>query len=526
MKRILYFTGHRMTAFHWVGKKLSGHCSFEPDNEGYKKFEQYLASSIKAPVKLLVDVIEEDFRIESAPHVYGKDRKAVIGRMLDRFYRASKDFTYFEVLDRQKTGRRDDNVLLGAMTNPQLVEPWLNIIEENEVPLSGIWSLPLVSRKLLPVIGAKKGCVLLVSQQVNSNLRQSFFRDGKMLSSRQSVVNQDAADISQIGKFARPEIDKTIDFLRNQRYIATDEIIQVHILSADEQLVSLESSFRSDETRQIRIHRINELHKKLDIIDVDSKFSDGIFVWLCQKQFQLMGHYCKCENYSRYYYTLTSKALYAASLAVLVFALLITESNILSAMENLKAINLLKQQEVEYKRAYGEKFEAHEQVFMNARVMNSAVDLAQRITINSKVSPLDLYIEISNVISQSQLGKIIIDSIEWKSEQVKDNGNEKTIIEKPDITSKDTYRHTAILEGRISVPDDNYRVSVGKVNTIIAALMKNKRIEEVNAIEMPVEIRPEKRFSAESGADAELKTKKDKRGAFSLQIKMRSPNRV
>ena len=193
MKRILYFTGHRLTAFHWKGKKLTGSCSFEPDNDGYEKFERYLASSIKTPVKFLVDVIEEDFRIESAPHVYGNDRKAVISRMLDRFYKASKQYTYYEVLDRQKTGRRDDNVLLGAMTNPQLVEPWVKIIEENEVPLSGIWSLPLVSQHLLPCIGAKKGCVLLVSQQVNSNLRQTFFRDGKMLSSRQSVVNQDAA---------------------------------------------------------------------------------------------------------------------------------------------------------------------------------------------------------------------------------------------------------------------------------------------------------------------------------------------
>ena len=69
------------------------------------------------------------------------------------------------------------------------------------------------------MIGAKKGPVLLVTQQVNSNLRQTFFMDGKMISSRQSVINQDAANISNIGKFAWPEVDKTLTFIRNQQQI-------------------------------------------------------------------------------------------------------------------------------------------------------------------------------------------------------------------------------------------------------------------------------------------------------------------
>ncbi|MDH5710160.1 MAG: hypothetical protein OEZ15_00640, partial [Gammaproteobacteria bacterium] len=77
MNRIFYFSGHRLTAFHWDGKKFQGACSFEPDAEGLNKFREYLQTTVKSPARLLVDVIEEDFRIETIPHVFGKDRKAV-----------------------------------------------------------------------------------------------------------------------------------------------------------------------------------------------------------------------------------------------------------------------------------------------------------------------------------------------------------------------------------------------------------------------------------------------------------------
>jgi len=85
------------------------------------------------------------------------------------------------------------------MTNPQLIQPWITILDECEVPLSGIWTLPLISKNLLKTIKATSGVVLLVSQQVNSNVRQTLFRDSKLVSSRQSIINQDINDISGIG---------------------------------------------------------------------------------------------------------------------------------------------------------------------------------------------------------------------------------------------------------------------------------------------------------------------------------------
>lgn len=526
MNRIFYFTGHRLTVFHWDRKTFSGACSFEPDADGLDKFKQYLETSENTPTKLLVDVIEEDFRTETLPHVYGKDRKAILSRQVDRYYRSSSQYVYAEVIGRQKTGRKDDEVLIGGITNPHLVQQWVEIMEECGIPLSGIWTLPLLSKHLLPIINGKQGPVLLVSQQVNSNLRQTFFRDGKMLSSRQSVINQDAEDISNIGSFAGPEVARTTEFLRNQRLIGIDEVMQLHILGSNEQIESLQAAFTSDAMSEVHIHNISDIHEKLGLKDLSGKFADELFAWLCMNQLGFNGHYGGIEGYRQYYYTLGSTVLYAISVVVALFALLITESNISSTVEHLKSVELLGEQAREYKRVYKKKFEAYEPVFTHARSMNAAVDFADRIYRNSRVSPLDFMIEVSGVLTQSGLGAVHIEKIEWATEQYKENAGVKEVLPKgADVTLEDPIQHVGILKGRINVSDTNYRGSVAQVNKIILALLKHERIEEVEAIDMPVEVRSEKNFGDESGVEAKTGPSKPD-GIFSLKITMKAPDRA
>ncbi|MGB5584110.1 MAG: hypothetical protein WBO93_11025, partial [Gammaproteobacteria bacterium] len=137
MKRIFYFSGHRLTVFHWSRKLFDGACSFEADQQGFDKFRQYLKSSASISTGMLLDIIEEDFRKDLIPHVMGKDRKAVIDRLIDRHYRSSRHYSYSEIQGQQKSGRKDDEVLLAAITNPELIRQWIRIIEDCNVPLSG-----------------------------------------------------------------------------------------------------------------------------------------------------------------------------------------------------------------------------------------------------------------------------------------------------------------------------------------------------------------------------------------------------
>lgn len=523
MKRLFYFTGYRLSVLHWKGKKLVGTSSFEPTESGLEKFRSYLSQTEKLPGKFLVDVIEEDFRNEKIPHVGSKDRKAVISRLVDRFYRSSKNYSYSEVIGREKTGRKDDIVLLGAMTNPQLIQPWITILDECEVPLSGIWTLPLVSKNLLKTIKATSGVVLLVSQQVNSNVRQTLFRDGKLVSSRQSIVNQDINDISGIGELAAPEVRRTIEFLRAQGAIGSSETVNLHILGSEEQLISLQQWFKTTDQQTVSIHPIVEIQKNLGLKNVGEKFSDSIFSWLCVQQSLSASHYGESSTFSRYHNKLAATALYVASLLVIIVGVLLAESNISRAIEYEKSISLLKQQKNSYKELYSKKFKDFEEVFQNAGVMNSAVELAGRIKRNSETSPLDFMISLSDVLNQHKVSGLSIDKIEWRPISVNEKNHK---IQKANFTGKLPVKHDAIVTGRIAIPENNYRASVDHIQKIIESLKASPRIESVEALIMPVDLRSGSKFSTESGVNIKHRVKVETSGVFSLKITMKAPGHV
>lgn len=523
MKRLFYFTGYRLSVLHWKGKHLAGSSSFEPTESGLEKFRHYLLQTDKIPGKLLVDVIEEDFRNEVIPHVGSKDRKAVVNRLVDRYYRSSGDFSYSEIIGREKTGRKDDIVLLGAMTNPQLIQPWLSILDECEIALSGIWTLPIVSKNLLKTVGAAKGVVLLISQQVNSNVRQTLFRDGKLVSSRTSIINQDINNITEIGKLAAPEVERTIEFLRVQNLVDSNEVIDLHIIGADEQVLSLQQSFASDDRQTVNIHAISEIHKKMGLVGVGEKFSDAIFAWLCLNKKISSSHYGARQIFNRYHNKLAAMALYAASLFVVITGVLMTQSYISDALEFEKSTVLLHKEEQDFKLLYDNKFKDFEQVFQNAGVMNSAVELAERITRNASTSPLDFLIGLSQILAKDGTRDVYIDKIEWQAVNQDPRTNKFRVA---NFTGGEAVKHNAIVSGRIDDPEHDYRASVEHIQRIIKYLQDSKRIEAVQVLQMPVDLRSESEFSSQSGVDVSRGRKAGKSGFFSFEITMKAPEHV
>ncbi len=514
-----------MKVFHWKNRTLSGEVSFFPTDAGFEAFRNYLLQSVNIPAKFLVDVIEEDFRIEMVPHVGSKDRKAVVGRLIDRYYRSSQQYCYDEVIGRLKTGRKDDKVLIGAMTNPMLIQPWLSIIDECEVPLSGIWSLPLVSRSLLNKINAQKGMTLLVTQQVNSNVRQSLFCNGKLLSSRQSIINQDISDTSRIGEYSAPEVEKTLLFLRNQGLLSNEAIVNLHIVGSDEQIKSLKQAFVSDERQVVFIHSTQAIIKLLKLKNIKGGLSDNIFSWLCCNQGYSLSHYGEFSQFNRYFYSIASTVLYVASVIILVLGFLLTESNISTAFGHKEEIALLNKEAQEYKNIYSEKFKKFESLFKNAGVMNSVVELAKRIKHNSKTSPLDFMLHLSHIPGDKKLPQFELDKIEWWPVQMDRNhhviatGNNGAGI---NFTEKTAVLNRAIIKGRINVSKTNYRKSISQVDAIIAALKNDSQVISVEVKKMPVDLRSSSKFSTESGIKISEKKTGESGGMFTLQITMRA----
>jgi hypothetical protein len=145
-------------------------------------------------------------------------------------------------------------------------------------------------------------------------------------------------------------------------------------------------------------------------------------------------------------------------------------------------------------------------------------------------------VELSKSISSPQLGRVYIDKIEWTTRQISgdkrnaDRRRAKNIVAytKTDFTSANNVQHVAVVTGRIKAVPNNYRDSVNIINSIISALTNNERVEEVSAIDLPVEVRPEKKFASENKLFTSSQDSSDDKiyGLFSLKVVMKAPENV
>lgn len=115
-RTLLFLSADSFQASIWQSGKLGAARYFSNDANGRENFSAFLKMH-RYPAYMLVDVIEEDFRLEIVPHLSGSSRKDLLARKFEQFYRGTS-FRQALLLQRQAEGRRDDEMLFSALTNP------------------------------------------------------------------------------------------------------------------------------------------------------------------------------------------------------------------------------------------------------------------------------------------------------------------------------------------------------------------------------------------------------------------------
>jgi hypothetical protein len=234
-KQLFYLTNQHLVAYAWHGKVLTREAGFDNDDAGRALFGAYLAQAAAAPSYLVVDVIEEDFQRDSAPHVTGRARAALVERKLTTLYRDTQ-FRHAELQGRDKDGRKDDRYLFNALTKPELPKSWLAIMQTHAVPLVGVYSLATLGQLLFDKLKLDSGPVLLVTHQ-SSGLRQSFFHEGALRFSRLTPLFDHAPE--RLAEAFRVETNKTRQFMASTRLLARGAKVQVVVLASEANLAAL-----------------------------------------------------------------------------------------------------------------------------------------------------------------------------------------------------------------------------------------------------------------------------------------------
>lgn len=220
---LILITSEHVSSWLWQDGRLLSERAYPPTDAGRDAFARFLQRHGGEPVSILTDLVEEDYRFEAVPHLVGPDRSSLFERKLDQYYR-STPYRHAAVQGRDKEGRRDDRVLFSALTNPGLLNPWVDAIARQGVPLRGIYSAPLLSGALAGRVAASH--VLLLTWEANAGLRQTYFLGGNLRFTRLTG----GVDHDNLVERTVSECALTVKYLASLSLLPADHPLDVCIL--------------------------------------------------------------------------------------------------------------------------------------------------------------------------------------------------------------------------------------------------------------------------------------------------------
>ena len=462
---------------------------FSADEDGRENFLRCLVETNPDPIYILVDIVEEEYRQDIIPHVFGSDRKSVLERKFARLFRGAK---YSHALNqgRETEGRKDDKVLLTAITRPDVVVRWVEVITGQKVPIAGIYSLPLLSQLLLKTIDARGPNSLLVSVQGASGLRQTFFRDRHFKISR-------LAQMPKIGSvpyasYVMAELEKLRRYLNSLGLISRDAPLDIYMLSHGEWLNELEQHCRDSIDQRYFLIDIAEVAARLGLkAALKTPYSDVVFNQLLLNE-RPKNHYAKAQETKYFALYRLRHGLLAASVGLLSISIAWSGFNFLDAV-SLKRQALDAEQKANF---YQARYSVARQDLPPTPVeptdIKTAVDIVETLR-HHKAGPIPMLELISAALDS--LPNVRLDQIEWYSTvdpNATSNGEtRRTEIADDDPIERDqkySHYHIAVFRGHLQSFSGDYRAAIDQADELIGELARHPDVKRAKVLEYPLDV--------------------------------------
>lgn len=492
--RVILLSNSAATLHEWQGRRLRLLEEFQADDAGREALAAHLARDPRTLVDVLVDVIEEEFRIERVPHVTGRDHNILVQRRAEQAFRLTS-YRTAAVLTRRIDHKREDEVLLSALTNPDMIKPWVDVLLKNKIPLRGIFSVSQLYDALLKPLAVKDKRALVITQQKNAGMRQAFFHDRKLKISRLSPTgNSDAAAYAAL---LLAEIDKTQRYLARLKLMDREDVLAVHCVSDGNALVALRNACRDTEKIKFHFHAVSSLHSEPDGTADASPYSDALLMSTLREHVPQHSYASLSER--RYaIYRLARYALHGVSVATAIGAIAWAGMNTIDAQLmhefNATASRLTADIQVRYEKV----MEGVPQTPVSAQNLQTGVIIAQTLE-DQRTLPHAMMKALSTALIAAP--QMRIEAIDWRAtanpasivfEHVvaaAPGANPQNVAE-GEVPPAETLFQVAQIKGSLISFDGDYRKAFETVNRFMAALRKTANIVSVEAVEMPLNINP------------------------------------
>ncbi|NKB36378.1 MAG: hypothetical protein GKR93_04305 [Gammaproteobacteria bacterium] len=508
-RRALFISAHKAAVYHWNKGKISSSYLFDVNEEGREHFKRYLAQTANSPVYIMVDVFEEEYRRETVPHVMGSDRKTLLERKTDRLFRDTQ-YIYNETQGREEQGRRDDNILLTAITNPGVIKPWIEMMNEHKTPVAGIYSLPLLVSSLLKSRPEPSNHILLVSLQSISGLRQTFIQNGELRISR--LVQMPRFGTTPYAPYISEEVEKIQRYLNSLRLIPPDESLEICFLMAGDLKEEIAEGHEDSELIKYHVLEINELATEVGLeTNVTSPFSDQLFVSHLLKKTPANQYGADSER--RYF------SMRRMKYSMLVMSMIFVLAGVLWSGYNLFSGLSFKQQSIA--ADLRQKFYSARYNMARERLPETPVepmDLQQGVELSNsmksyKTTPIDTVKAISRGLNQ--FPRVKLKSVSWVStiDPNVELGGElqleanKSKIGFSQVSYTDTgYRfyHVALIDGYLDPFQGDYRRAIETINELAVRMGEQKSVHDVAIISLPLDVSSSTSLTGDAQSTAKL----------------------
>ena len=261
-RHILYLTNENVVSLLARGGRIAARKVFPVSGAGQGEFEAHLGGLRRVPVHIVTDLAEEDFRVDTVPHLGSRDQAAVLSRKLSQIFR-NTNYRHAIAQGREAEGRRDDRVVYTAITNGEVLRPWVEVLERLEVPVEGIHSSAVFSGRLLAQLKLEFPSTLLVTFTPGDALRQTYFRGGEIKFSRLTPVDLEEGET--LGGLVAAEVGRTWQYLDSLRYFQTGDRLEVCVLVHPKDRPAVEPALRDYDQIAYRLLDMEQVADKLGL---------------------------------------------------------------------------------------------------------------------------------------------------------------------------------------------------------------------------------------------------------------------
>ncbi|MGH6635751.1 MAG: hypothetical protein ACRED0_06300 [Gammaproteobacteria bacterium] len=503
-----------VTVHHWEQDRITNSLVFDNDDSGLAFFARYLSETLNAPLYVLVDMVEEEFRQDTIPHVSGANRRAVLQRKQRRVFRGT-DYFYSEVQGRVAEGRKDDQVLLAGLLNPDAVAPWLKVLEQHKTPVAGIYSLAVLSELLLSELASPAEHTLLVSLQSTSGLRQSYFQNNFLKMSR--LAKMPRFGTTPYAPIVMLELEKFCRYLISLRLFTRDDRLDVFILAHGELLTELRRSCIDSPHLRYQLLDVTDLGQRFGIEGVlTTTFSDILYAHTLLSQVP-KNHYASRAQVRYFTMHRLRTALMSASMLALIGSAVWGGFNLVSGLSlRYKAVDA-KQKAIFYQARFEEARKRLPPTAVAPSEIKTAIEMVDTLD-KRKATPFALLTAISAALGS--FPNVSIETLTWETGSTPNKPNPTAAGFAPPLgatvhAGDYLYYQTATIKGEILPFDGDYRAALSLVDDFSAALRSSAQVVEVKIEERPLDVSSEAMLSGEVGSE-----RREKKAGFALRVIM------